>query len=86
MSEADAASPDLEVVIEVRDIRLEHGLIAVVAPPGTTTAVLPAPPSDVAVAALLEDSALGQIVLCEPDPVRHSCARYAYSDLFDVVP
>jgi len=86
LSERDAAAPDLELMIRVLAGNDRDQLMTLFAPPRTTAARVPLPPSDVDPATLLGVVGHGQVQTCEFDAARRVCMRNAMGIFFDVLP
>lgn len=90
LGDRDAVAPELEVLLvllaDLSAPTLREPIATLFAPPGTTSARFPPPPSDADPAALLSGTGEGRIELCELDPDRRVCMRWALGALFEVVP
>lgn len=91
MGERDVDAPSLEIIVILLAVGAQpsdpwNSRVTVFAPPGTTSARIPLPPSDVDPAELLGGIGQGRIQLCELDADRRACLRAAATEVFDVAP
>ncbi len=86
LGDPDVADPTLGVMIRVFAGDDLNQLMTLFAPPGTTAALIPLPPSDVDPGALLGVVGHGQVRTCEFDAARRVCMRQAMGIFFDVLP